>query len=882
MGMRVHARMDSEQISQPEFWAKTKPDGMPGISVKDHCLNVGSVAHALLELYQRGALPSTHITWLAAAHDVGKISRGFQMKCIHWLKKYNFHGVENENKWCAAEKDHSRSSQFSIHEFLKMTLDESSSLRWAAASGMHHGSIHNNGNQPHLNDPRDEWESWRQELLADLWQEFQATSPDGRKPADADVFWVAGLISVADWIGSSFSQEPVESVSTAIVNARLKIRECGFESVSISKNKSFREIFGFEANHLQKTCIEQIKAPGLYIIEAPMGVGKTEAALGVAYQLMSNGKARGIYFALPTQATSNRIHLRVAEFLHKIHSFMPRLIHGNSWLVDDQIRFPNFSADQQPDMVRRYSSDWFASSKRALLSPFGVGTIDQSLLSVLPVKHFFVRHFALAGKVVILDEVHSYDFFTGSHVKALVDLLLEIDCTVIVLSATLSRNRRNELLKKKSAAADNFFAAPVIKEDENIELIDGFPLLSFIDESGNIKSINIENDMPDKEIIVSFFNSEDVMERVVAKAASGLCVLWICNTVDQAQATYQKILSYANHHSFETGLLHSRYTYHDREKLENHWLTALGKNGSSRPQGSVLVSTQIVEQSVDIDADLLVTELCPSDMMLQRMGRLWRHSRSTRLCSHAETWIIQEPVSLEEMRELSVKSICENLGNKAYVYHPYVLIRTLEIFSNIRHLTLPRDIRPLMDATYSKKTGEPSAWQELRNALETKKNKLESSAASLHQLWTKNPMEDREDLCTRLNEQKSIPLLLCRSVKNRVMTLWDYSEITIGEPLFQIDTARALHRNTVKIPLYWLNSSQLLSDLTLQQSNFIGMYFQDQWTLGLCELDHIVCSAILPSFSLAYRSHLGLIRVKLAVSKNYNDPLDDIELYEPL
>ena len=182
-----------------------------------------------------------------------------------------------------------------------------------------------------------------------------------------------------------------------------------------------------------------------------MGLGKTEAALWAAYRLLNTGQATGLYFALPTQATSNRIHLRMNEFIAKItdKTATTKLIHGNSWLMEEttipQVRAT--TPQNQADQDARASRDWFASTKRALLAPFGVGTVDQCLLGVVAAKHFFVRHFALAGKVVILDEIHSYDLYTGTLIKKLIEVLENLGCTIIILSATLTAQRKAELLE---------------------------------------------------------------------------------------------------------------------------------------------------------------------------------------------------------------------------------------------------------------------------------------------------------------------------------------------------------------------------------------------------------------------------------------------------
>ncbi len=176
-----------------------------------------------------------------------------------------------------------------------------------------------------------------------------------------------------------------------------------------------------------------------------MGMGKTEAALYAAYQMLVQEKATGIYFALPTQLTSNKIYDRFNSFLHQIVSTeTPQhalLLHSGAWLMDTEM-----GEEGSP------GGAWFNHRKRGLLAPFAVGTIDQALMAVMNVKHGFVRAYGLAGKVVILDEVHTYDLYTGTILNALVEFLRQIDCTVIILSATLSQTRRDALLQQSTTS----------------------------------------------------------------------------------------------------------------------------------------------------------------------------------------------------------------------------------------------------------------------------------------------------------------------------------------------------------------------------------------------------------------------------------------------
>ena len=514
-------------ISLHQCWAKTDPaTDLPALTVRDHCLIVGAVAEAM-------GLPP-FFAWLAACHDVGKVSPGFQMKCPTWLKLHGLTEVVKTRAWKNAESDHSKVSQFSLQHYLKNhhSLGKDAAARWASLSAMHHGSPHWRGNwneHPSGIDPNDAWEGLRHNLIRELAIFFNMTQP--LPPAELEnitepsQFCLAGSISVADWIGSDETFFPLPGMDADMEGdtvrraARAAIMRIGFAPANFTTGKTFEELFGFPPNELQRQAIATITGPGVYVVEAPMGMGKTEAALAVAYQLISRRQATGIYFALPTQATSNRIHQRTMDFLSHCEEVAPRLIHSGSWLMDHEMSVP---------MQKGYGSDlsaardWFSSSKRALLAPLGVGTIDQALMSIIAVRHFFVRHFALAGKVVILDEIHSYDAYTGTLTTALIASLRQLGCSVIILSATLTRDRRQQLLSLSNE-----------KTGEE----DPFPLITGVPSTGLTQTHRVEPPPARPPVAIRFRPEKEAMEAALKAAEAGACVLWICNTVDHAIIT---------------------------------------------------------------------------------------------------------------------------------------------------------------------------------------------------------------------------------------------------------------------------------------------------------------------------------------------------------
>ena len=391
-----------------------------------------------------------------------------------------------------------------------------------------------------------------------------------------------------------------------------------------------------------------------------MGFGKTEAALAAAYRAHGDGTSQRSLLRIADADHEYRIHERVQPFVNRICNDVEpvRLAHSASWLLDtvQMVWLHAASPDAEGTDHVRVGRSWFASPKRALLAPFGVGTIDQSLLGIVAAKHFFVRQFGLAGKVVILDEVHTYDLYTSTLIDALVKRLRELECTVIILSATLTEKRRRELLG--------------LSEDKPLSA--AYPLVSGV--AGSL----IEQPCtppPPRSIVVRPVMGAVLVEDVIAQAERGACVLWIRNTVDEAQETYRALQSANFQGGPPVALLHSRFPFFRREELEADWMNRLGKNSANRPAGCVLVSTQVAEQSVDIDADLLITDLAPTDMLLQRIGRLWRHERQSRPCLRAEVWIQTPDLKDEQLSAATEKDLRQALGKSARVYAPYVLLR---------------------------------------------------------------------------------------------------------------------------------------------------------------------------------------------------------------
>jgi len=838
----VQPRTPPACVRHEDCWAKTTPSGQPGISVAQHCRTAGTVAELLAQqrpTWLTGTLSIRSGVVLSALHDVGKVSPGFQSKCPGWLQHHGLTAAA-----CLAEEtEHAKVSQKTLQDILS-----ADSLRfWAAIVGAHHGYLRAD-RLPPFADGGEAWAAERRRLVAELVGEF-GHLPDQSPPScDCATLWFnAGLIAVADWLASDERTfPPSEDLDAAVIRERAEkqLERIGFRTVLCPPGKAFIDLFPFpDPNALQTLLAESVRRPGVYVVEAPMGYGKTEAALIATYNLLATGQATGIYFALPTQVTSNRIHKRVAEFIDRLSPGAgTRLIHGSSWLMETDEPLADSCRGGSRDHAGR---DWFASPRRALLAPFGVGTVDQALLGVVAAKHFFVRQFALAGKVVILDEVHSYDLYTGTLLELLVARLRELGATVIILSATLTAARRQELLG--------------LKEEANLAPAEDYPLLSVKGADGCLQQ-PVTPDEP-KTIQLRFRPASVLVNAALERADRGECVLWIRNTVHDAQETYRHLCCQNRVGGPEIALLHARFPQFRRAQLENDWLERLGKDEShsKRPSnGCVLVSTQIAEQSVDIDADLLVTDLAPTDMLLQRIGRLWRHPRERPPGCTPEAWIAAPTLDAGGFNTATAPDIKAAFGRSAKVYAPYVLLRTLALWRGRTALTLPGDIRPLLEATYADRPDDPPAWCTLREEVTARKEELRNAALANSNPW-QVALNDDDGVQTRWNSYPTVAVLPVRQVRTWDTRTGAHLELLNGDQCelrsheFLFAAAQAIHRNLVKVPR-WSVANHLRST-----PNWLRQYVAGA-TLPckLCEGRLLVLPGGDDS-ALTYRDDLGVV-----------------------
>lgn len=407
----------------------------------------------------------------------------------------------------------------------------------------------------------------------------------------------------------------------------------------------------------------------------PHGEGKTEGAFLAHLRLQRAHDHRGMYVALPTQATGNALFDRAVAFLH---AFAPaarldiQLAHGTAMFNEHVLRLRALYG-QRGDTVA--SSAWFSQRRRALISPYGVGTIDQALFATLNVKHHFVRVWGLANRVVVLDEVHAYDTYTSGLIETLLRWLKALRCSVVLMSATLPNARREALLRA--------WDVPPVEAP-------AYPRLIVADSTGARSATFASRPMPAIEVTGIGEDIDGIADHVLACVTGGGCGCVILDTVRRAQDLYTK-LTLQCPPDCELLLFHARYPSDERGAIERRVLDTFGKNGR-RPSRALLVATQVVEQSLDLDFDFLMSDLAPMDLLLQRAGRLHRHQRH-RPAAHREARMTVAGLVADRPPETKQTAW-------EFVYDPYILLRTWAIASREAVWHLPDDIDRLVQRVY--------------------------------------------------------------------------------------------------------------------------------------------------------------------------------------
>ncbi len=693
------------------------------------------------------------IQFLAAVHDIGKATPAFQKKegydnskdlnfaLLEKLEQAGFNGI---NELVLASSKHSPHNI--AGQFLLFTYGVNSDI--STIIGGHHGKpvdTENDYKKQFAYKANYFQSENRESYIYKKWEKSQRdifnwaleTSgfekvedlPRIKQPAQVIL---SGLLIMSDWIASNEDYFPLFPINEEdfIQKNRLEI---GFskwkksniwdaEYVSDFKNL-YKKRFGFKPRNVQSILsevIDKTENPGIFILEAPMGVGKTEAALIASEQLAYKTGRNGIFFGLPTQATSDGIFPRINTWLKCISEDLGervqlRLSHGKAHLNKDfnsLARGINIDDSREEGVI---VNEWFSARKKTALDDFVVGTVDQFLMVALKQKHLALRHLGFSKKVVIIDEVHAYDAYMSQYLLEAIKWMGAYNVPVVILSATLPAEKRIDLLKNYMLGIGKKWKRDErIKRDKDLKT-DAYPLITYND-GYEVYQIRQFEKIKDKNIKILKLDETNLVNTVNEMISDGGIIGIIVNTVKKAQDIAIEFSKIFGKDMVE--LLHSSFISTSRIEKEKNLLKMIGKD-ANRPNQKIIIGTQVIEQSLDIDFDVMISDLCPMDLLIQRIGRLHRHDKTERPKQH------EEPV----FYILGTNDDFEFEKGSSFVYGDYLLARTQHFLPE--SINLPSDISQLVQKVYGFDLKSKEDGLNLDDSLKEKYNTYKDSYKAL-------------------------------------------------------------------------------------------------------------------------------------------------------
>ncbi|WP_258039619.1 CRISPR-associated helicase Cas3' [Streptomyces sp. SM1] len=898
MGVKV---MRKREDPDETVWGKSRglDPGLPPYPLIRHLLDAVAMAMHLWDVYlsenQRVRIADgmglagelrrarTVVGLCAGLHDIGKLS-GFQFCSSHGSRYLSAELGGDRQRMNAGRFGHDVAGLQSAMEALaELGFADGGELRvaerLAEVIGGHHGRFHRaeDGIAPAFLGG-EAWARQRVAHAAVVHELLGEPEAPGVFKASAAVL-VTGVVILADWLVSQEEYlrerqrrlEPVlvDHFARAQQDAPRLLVEAGLARVELQR-KGFAEAYGIrgEPNPLQRAVVDELRQAvgqgrhgGILLVTAAPGDGKSEAALEAERILSDAFGTQGYAFLLPTMATSDQMHGRVAKALSRQSGEDAglTLVHSMAWLnsayADEGLSTQNVltcDGDEAGEGRRRADADmrpqrWLRGPKRPLLAQFAVGTIDQAMMAVLPVRHNALRLLALSGKTFIVDEAHAYDPYMQVLLGRLLNWLGAYGVPVVLLSATLPASVGDRLIKeylkgaghKTGVLKGRTFRVP-------------YPGWLYVDgESGQENQISDVRRQEQArarsmelgvvvEPVVHGADGDDrvarlaVIERLLEPVGGGEggTALVVCNTAGDAQDTYVRLLERFDGRSHEQGgsvqLLHARFPGDVREARTREVTEGLGREGP-RPLRRIVVATQVVEQSLDLDADIVISDLAPLSLLLQRAGRCWRHENH---------WVRQgypggrgRPAWAGGPRLVVLDPIAgEGKAPRQWgeVYSEHLLSSTSRTLAEIEDgiISIPGDIQGLVEAVHgdggdfdwnNPGGSEAKAWTEHKGKEMAERSMAgllavprARSVSALHDLHNLPGEEDEWEVSTRLGAD-SVRLLCAYAQEDGRLTLDVEGEQPFPQAAkdgkMSVASVREVMRRTIPVRSDWLKDA---------------------------------------------------------------------------
>lgn len=694
-----------------DLWAKTDPFQ----SVCTHGITVGTVAQTIYrhilapgnrEILESNLLLNekqafAFIGYWASLHDIGKINYFFQCKDPGMKARLDADRLQEKTR-IGNPVRHEKTSVIILRRIWKEAgIERGARNLFAELIGAHHQGKVGEG----------------QKTQAEQWYALQAEFEENMRILflDGDLFvpnceeeqkgvvssLLLGILILADWIASGDTFDDAEKI-LAEENGILRLRKRaedffvnnGFLPSDVVWGETFCDIWPnipeegrrplqVEIEHLFRSTDQRLR---LILVEAPMGEGKTEAGMYAALQMQKQWRKNGFYIALPTSATANQMvgRMRGLMELHELENTI-RLLHAMAWLIDEHTPEGDYNQEDAQNI-----RNWLAPVRRGLLSPYAVGTVDQAMFAATQVKYGVLRLLGLSNKVLVIDEIHSYDVYMNEIIVRLLEWCIALEIPVVMLSATLPEDKKAELLNVYGCKLPEGSYPSITAVLEN-----GSAMIRKIPASSRALEIKME-------VTPCLSDPEAISSMAIAAVQGGGCLCVLMNTVREAQAVYRAL---RKGYDGKRLLFHAQFPAARREETEKECLALFGKDKSHRPKRAILVATQVVEQSLDVDFDGMITAVAPMDLLLQRLGRVHRHGGTVRpeAFQTPKAWILAPGKS-------------GGFGDSGFVYPACLLRQSIRLLEAREKIFLPKDIQRLVQEGYDSSEIPPEemkAWLEM-------------------------------------------------------------------------------------------------------------------------------------------------------------------------
>jgi CRISPR-associated endonuclease/helicase Cas3 len=684
------------------------------------------------------------VALLCALHDIGKLSPAFQaLRADIALRQLDGVAAADVDYLHRRKPNKGRTDTFhgvltTIH--MRRILEDWGApgdvpQRLGLALGGHHGFFDSAAGLQEAMDARNHhggvrWAKWVDEMCHRVAGSLGLTDPSSqpwskvRLSPEAEVA-IAALTTISDWVASGFlgklgTDGALPNLAEYVQQSRKRaaevIAQLDWARWQPPANIDFKALFDKGPRPFQRAVEKMItgkKTAGILVVEAPTGEGKTKIALQCATAMVRSLGLAGFYLGMPTRATSNQAFTEVKEFLVRLDESLPvKLLHGTAaeylaverqLLKDARAEFltiEDVGRDAPDGGGEQDAREWFTRLK-GLLASLAVGTVDRILQAGIRSRFVPVSLIGLSNKVVIVDEVHAYDTFMSTLLDRLLWWLGRFDVPVILLSATLPSKRRDELIRHWRAGANGNHPDELASSPSP----DSYPRAVWADaQRYDVADASVSELNANRTARLDRIADDSLVSWLVNQAGQDQCVAVIHNLVRRAETTHEALGAAIDQlpdtERPELIVITGQLSNAARAKAEVRLRQLFGPN-CTRPRRAIIVGTSVLEQSLDLDFDVMVSDLAPIDNLIQRLGRLHRFRR------------IVTPPSLYIIGVADTASGPRFPAHTTRVYQEMVLLRTWALLRGREELRLPNEVPGLVDAVYGEAASVecPPGWE---------------------------------------------------------------------------------------------------------------------------------------------------------------------------